>query len=158
MDNLLVDRIRRATSVRFVCSGNVVRSAFAELMARHLGLDVEVDSVATTYTHESVFPETRHALLSRGVPGEAVDDFRPRRLDRITGDACDPGRLVLAMTGDHRVQYENSRGGGESCHLMMELLGSQEDLADPVLDGVAFDATFRVLERSVRALIAVRTP
>ena len=41
---------------------------------------------------------------------------------------------------------------------MMELLGSQEDLADPVLDGVAFDATFRVLERSVRALIAVRTP
>ena len=43
MPEVLSDRLDRAlagaTGLRFLCSGNMVRSAFAELYARHLGVD-----------------------------------------------------------------------------------------------------------------------
>ena len=47
----------------FVCSGNMVRSAFAELYARHLGIPITVHSAATTFRNDSIFPETADPVL-----------------------------------------------------------------------------------------------
>lgn len=155
MDSRLRDAIGGASRVRFLCSGNVVRSAFAELLARHLGLDLEVDSAATVYQNDALFPETLSALLERGVPESLAASFVPRRLDRLPTEV-DPGRLVLGMTRAHLDAYTHARGPDEPRFRLLELLGVAEDLRDPVLEGADFGATFAQVERAVRCLVSVR--
>lgn len=107
-------------AVRFVCSGNMVRSAFAELLARHLGCPLPVDSCATTYRNPAVHPETRAALLRAGVDAAACDRFRPRHVDDLPEDGVP--RLVLGMTGEHLAAYR-------ARHLLTELLVLDDDRA-----------------------------
>ena len=150
----LAGDLARARSIRFLCTGNVVRSAFAELLARHLGCALEVDSAATVYQNEGLFPETRAALRARGVPESLCAGFTPRRLDRLPADA-DPDRLVLGMSREHLEAYARARGHVEPRHRVLELLGRPEDLRDPVLEGADFEQTFATLERALRRLVRV---
>ena len=52
----LAEALSGASHLRFLCSGNVVRSAFAELYARHVGCPLPVDSAATTFQNAELFP------------------------------------------------------------------------------------------------------
>ena len=76
-DERLERALRGATGVLFLCSGNMIRSAFAELYARHLGCALPVRSAATTYRNDAIYPQARAALLARGVPAETIAVFRP---------------------------------------------------------------------------------
>ena len=64
----LPEDLKDVTSILFVCTGNMVRSAFAELYARYLGCPLQVSSAATIYRNTEIFPITGFALLARGVP------------------------------------------------------------------------------------------
>ena len=143
-----------ASSVRFLCTGNVVRSAFAELYARHLECPLPVDSAATTYQNASLFPETRAALLARGVDERLCDAFRPRRLDRVER-VSDPTRVVLGMGRAHLRSYELWLGVREPAWTVLSLLGTDFDLADPVLEGADFGSTFSRLSRAVEAMVRI---
>src|SRR5262245_10050158 len=57
LDPRLSGLLARAPEIVFVCSGNVVRSAFAHLYAVHLGLPRRVRSLATRYRNPVLFAE-----------------------------------------------------------------------------------------------------
>ena len=154
MDERLDDAIAAARGVLFLCSGNAVRSPFAELYARHLGCALPLESAATVFENATLFPETRAALLARGVDARTLDAFRSRRIDRLPATAVEP-LLVFGMTRAHLAAWGGT--GQEQIgrrFLLAELLGERREIADPVLDGVPFEGAFEDVARCVEALVA----
>lgn len=147
--------LHSARRVRFLCSGNVVRSAFAELYARMLGCPLPVDSAATTFQNSTIFPETRAALLERGLEPGALEAFRPRHLSRFEEEGAleGSGLLVFGMGREHLDAWQLQRPGAGPAFLLSELLGRRRRIADPVLDGASFEDTFATVERCVERLI-----
>jgi protein-tyrosine-phosphatase len=143
--------LRVAQAVRFVCSGNMVRSAFAELYARHLGCALPVDSCATTYRNPGLYPETRTALVRLGVDPAACDGFRPRHLDDLPEDGLT--RVILGMTPAHLSAYRHQFGARDPLLLLDAIDGTGGSIADPVLEAVGFEEAFSAVARNVRALV-----
>jgi protein-tyrosine-phosphatase len=146
----LEDALRHASGVRFLCTGNVVRSAFAELYALHVGLPLPVDSAATHYENTHLMRPTREALLARGVSAALLEAFRPRPVWRLPPP--DPGLLVLAMAPMNLEAWQREHPSHGPAYLLREVEGEALPVADPVLDGADFDETFGTVTRCVDRL------
>jgi len=141
-----------ASSVLFLCSGNMVRSAFAELYARHLGCPRPVRSAATVFRNDHILAETARALAARGVPGEWTSAFRPRHLSDLQ-DELDPRTLVLGMARMHLDALERRPALRQRAFLLPRLVGETDEIADPVLDGADFELTFQRIAACVETLV-----
>jgi protein-tyrosine-phosphatase len=146
----LLDALEHASGVRFLCTGNVVRSAFAELYARHLGLPLPVDSAATHYENTRLMRPTREALLARGVSPDLVDAFRSRPIWLLAPP--DPGLVVLAMAPMNLEAWQRLHPSHGPTWLLREVEGVAAPVADPVLDGADFDQAFATVARCVDRL------
>ena len=151
MDDALRRTLTDATHLRFLCSGNVVRSAFCELLGRNRGLPWELDSAATRFHNAALFPETRAALLERGLEPAELDTFRPRHLDVL--DDPPPGLVAIGMAEEH-LAFWRDRWDSPTVRIAA-LVGETAHVADPVLEGAPFEATFTRLERCLVALEAL---
>lgn len=146
------DAARSMTNILFVCTGNMVRSAFAELYARHLECPLPVSSAATIFRNTEIFPVTAVALLSRGVSRDFVTQFRPRHLDDLDFP-MDEGTVAFGMTLDH-LRALSDRGMAQNrMFLLMEVLGRADQIRDPVLEGGDFDPVFDTIAQCVEALV-----
>jgi protein-tyrosine phosphatase len=90
--------------ILFVCTGNVCRSPFAEVLTRGLlaaaGFPAEVSSAGTDApVGLPLHPDTRRALAEWGLDGAAADACRARLLEPGMVAAAD---LVLGATVEHR--------------------------------------------------------
>ncbi len=153
------DRLTRclanASEVVFVCSGNMVRSAFAELYARHLGLSLPARSLATTYRNDALFPETALALRQRGVDPDWIRAFRPTHVDDGLA-RVDPDAVLLVMSNRHFRALEVRPELAERAFLLAEVDGASgetEEIADPVEEGADFERTFATVARCVERLV-----
>lgn len=144
--------LAEAEQVLFLCSGNMVRSTFAELLTRHLGLACPVASAATRFRNQGMFPETALALRARGVPQPWIRAFRSRHLEDVRGELA-PRTLFLAMTEEHLASLRASER--PRAFLFGGLAGEPEAILDPVLEGADFATTFERLELCARALVAL---
>jgi protein-tyrosine-phosphatase len=138
-----------APQVVFVCSGNAVRSAFAHLYAEHRGLPREVCSLATRYRNATLFPETAAALRARGVAEDAIRGFRSRHVEPHLA-AVAPDAVVLGMRAHHLEPLMRLR---ERAFLLPAVLGSSDEIPDPVEEGADFAETFAHVARCVDALV-----
>ena len=146
--------LEEAEEIVFVCSGNMVRSAFAEIYARHRGIAVDVSSIATTYRNDGLFPQTRRALRELGISEEVLDGFRPTHMDDLPAAErarLEPGgsAVVFGMTPAHLAALPDT----PRAHLLEELRGSSSAIPDPVMDGVPFDQTFARVAACVDVLL-----
>jgi len=148
LDPRLSGLLARAPEVVFVCSGNVVRSAFAHLYAVHLGLPRRVRSLATRYRNPALFAETRAALLARGVPEAALLSFRPTHVDAGLR-TVDPEAVLFGMRRHHLAALGEHRA---RAFLLPAVLGRAEEIADPVEEGADFTETFGVIAQCVEEL------
>ena len=71
----LIDLTKNAKTMYFVCSGNIIRSSFAELLARNQGVE-NVDSYGTTYHNSSIHDRSQQELVDRGVDSKLIDQFK----------------------------------------------------------------------------------
>jgi protein-tyrosine-phosphatase len=148
LDPRLANLLARAPEVVFVCSGNVVRSAFAHLYAEHLGLPRRVRSLATRYRNPELFTETRSALRARGVGEEALAAFRPTFVAEGLS-AVDPQAVLFGMRRHHLAPLGVHR---PRAFLLPAVLGSGAEIADPVEEGADFAQTFALVAECVEAL------
>ena len=150
-DESLDSLLARTERIVFVCSGNMVRSAFAELYARHVGLPRELASVATTYRNDALYPETARALRALGLSEETLSSFRPTHVDDAP-ELFGPGTLLFAMTTGHLRALRTGPAAGRPGLLLPRVLGLDGEIPDPVLEGADFGETFRTVRGCVDAL------
>ncbi len=151
IDQELRTVLGEATRIVFVCSGNMVRSAFADLYAKHIGIEREVASVATTYRNNALYPETAAALRQRGIDAGTIRSFRPTHVEDAP-ELFREGTLLFAMTHSHLHALATSPASHCPVFLFPRILGQELEIADPVLEGADFEVTFRTLGRCVEAL------
>lgn len=107
----------RETSFRllFVCTGNICRSPFAEILMRHLlaerlgrpaAASFEVASAGVHGVEGApIHPDTRAELGPFGIDGEPADHFTARRLASAMVESSD---LVLGANPSHRAAVVDS--------------------------------------------------
>lgn len=152
IDEELRTALRETQRIVFACSGNMVRSAFAELYARHLEIPRSISSVATTYRNGRIFPETAQALKRLGVSAQAVQGFRPTHIDDAP-HLFDGSCILFAMTRSHLHALAGGPADRVPSFLFPRILARKDEIADPVLEGADFGLTFRTLERCTLALL-----
>jgi len=145
----LAKALRDADGLLFLCSGNMIRSAFAELYARHIECALPVRSAGTTYANPAIHPEARRALADRGVPTHWSSEFRPQQLEDLS-PAAGGGELILCMTREHR-EDAVAQGARGPAFLLMEALGERCEIADPYFEG-GYAGAFASIDRCVVAL------
>lgn len=147
----LAAELRAAPAVLFVCSGNMLRSAFAELYARHLGCAVALRSAATTYDNARIHPEAAAALRGRGVPDADVRAFRPRMLAEVA-PALPPGTLSFGMTGEHLAALARLPALAPRARLLTALRADERgEIDDPLFTG-EYERAFARIAACVDAL------
>lgn len=152
MNAALLTSLQGAGGLCFLCSGNALRSPFAEILARHLGCPLPVNSAATTYRNATLFEQASSALAQRRVPRAAWSSFRSRHLDDLLQEQALPEDwVVLGMTAEHladaRLRLPRQR---------MLLLGDCAglgEIADPYMDDISYGVVFAQVERCVRLLV-----
>ena len=87
--------------VLFVCTANICRSPFMELLTAHLaGGGIEASSAGTHgFAGHPMDGAMAASLLRHGIPAQQVDDFRSRPL---TADLVAAADLVLTAESSHR--------------------------------------------------------
>lgn len=141
---------REPRGLLFLCSGNVLRSAFCELYAKHRGLPFRIHSAGTQYRNRALFPESRAALQALGVAAPLLNQFRPRHIEDFE-EPVEPNSLVFGMTHAHLARFTATFGDSHETRLMLSVLGREEEVADPYLTG-DYTETFEVLTECINAL------
>ncbi len=144
--------LAQAEDVLFLCSGNILRSAFAELYARHLECPLPARSAATTYSNERIHPAVPRALRARGVALDALGEFRPRHV-RDADVHVGARTLVLGMTRDHSEALRGLGLDAPPAFLLSRASGLREEIDDPFLNG-EFSRVFQAIAQHVDALVA----
>lgn len=148
--------LSEARSLWFLCSGNVVRSAFAEIYARHKGCSIPVRSAATRFRNEAIFDETVKELTARGIGRVAIERFETMHLDEVARE-FHAEDVVLGMTQDH-VQdvighIDTPRELEQRAFLLGDAFWTSEEIADPVLDGADFGRTFERIAKAIDSVL-----
>ena len=144
--------LERADTIVFLCSGNMVRSAFAELYGSFLGCPTPLRSGATIYRNDALFPETARALDARGVGHDAIRAFRPTHVDDLVPQLS--GSPIFFGMREHHL--DALRPWPEH-HARGFLLGDVHrggEILDPVLEGADFEATFSRVAECVERIVA----
>lgn len=156
-----------SASILVVCTGNICRSAMADVIlterARQRGLDVHVDSagISNEEAGNDIDSRAKSVLREAGydIPAHTARQIRPGELADYT--------LVLAMTDQHlralRRRAELDGQGGENLHLWREFdpektAGDNLDVPDPWYgDRSDFLDTLAVVERTADAVLDAAT-
>ncbi len=141
----------RASAVAFLCSGNIIRSAFAELYGRHLNGPYQLRSAATTYDSDWPYEPTRQALLKRGVSPKLIHDFKPTPLGKLLPQ-LDDRAVLFGMKHEHIECLPPVPNLRRRSFLLSELLGRNEEIADPMFEG-GFEPVIKSIAHAVEALI-----
>lgn len=152
MSDTLEPALGDARAVLFLCSGNMVRSAFADLYARHLGCPLPVSSAATLFRNDHLMHETARALAARGVPAAWTRAFRPRHLSDLL-EGLDESTLVLGMSRHHLEPLACRPELLPRAFLLARLVGETHEIQDPVLEGADFELTFQRIAACVQTLV-----
>ena len=104
-----------------------MRSAFAEIYARHRGVALPIRSAATRYRNDGVFPETVEALAARGIEGPVVRNFRPTHIADLARE-LGPEAVLCGMGPEHLAEAGLDLPG----FLFGELIGDPRPIPDPL--------------------------
>ena len=134
MDPGLQAALGDATGIAFLCSGNMIRSAFAELYARHLGCPLAVRSGGTIYHNDGVHGPTARELEARGVDPGMIRAFRSTHLSVLLPQ-LDEQTVFLGMKREHLDALPRTPHTDARAFLLTQILGREEEIADPMFEG-----------------------
>jgi protein-tyrosine-phosphatase len=114
--------------IYFVCSGNIIRSAFAELFLKHL-LDNKsrliIGSFGTTYHNTKIHYKTNKYLSDIGI---STNQFVPTHISEIV---LDDKTIVFGMTKEHLRLVNSHWDKFPNLYLLSEINSEIIEIADP---------------------------
>src|SRR5262249_46000899 len=148
----LAGRMARAQAILFVCTGNIIRSAFAAelLRSRSLGrADFRIRAAGLNATDGPAHPTAVQCARRFGV------DLSPHRTHRLDLSDIEGADVLLAMEIDHVVEI-NRRfpGHRHKVYLFGCLDDDAQDVADPVYAPKdVFESCFERIDCGVRRIV-----
>ncbi len=148
--NISNQEIIEAKEIVFVFSGNIIRSAFAELLAKSQINSINFSSFGTEYFNNNILYETRVALLSKGISQKRVDNFKPTHITQIKEYDLNT-TLFFAMTNKHLKDINNFFGNKVKANLLLNLIDEDVEVEDPYFTG-NFEKVFTKIEECIYQL------
>ncbi|MHA2297996.1 MAG: arsenate reductase/protein-tyrosine-phosphatase family protein [Candidatus Hodarchaeales archaeon] len=148
---------KKRVSILFVCSGNIIRSPYAEMLFEkmiaeqdhELSSRFKVDSGAVTYKNVNISTMSMNALMAEGVLSERIKKFFPRHIDDHP-DLFSQADLILVMTTEHLSRLEKYEN---KSYLITSFAGlSEEDVPDPYFESTP-EIAFKMIKDSLQAII-----
>ncbi|MCE7734496.1 MAG: hypothetical protein GPJ54_06440 [Candidatus Heimdallarchaeota archaeon] len=152
MESLLRD-IHQSNQIVFVCSGNIIRSAFAELYTRHvLGTKANksIRSLGTDYHNTNILDLTRKVLIEKEISPEKINNFHPTHISEFKVDRIDD-LIFFSMTNHHQSQLENYFGKEIKSYLLPNILDEDLEIEDPYFTN-NYERVFLKIEECVNQL------
>jgi protein-tyrosine phosphatase len=143
--------------VVFVCSGNIMRSPYAEMLfekyleeRQHSERTIISESLAVTYRNSSILDQTQDLLLENGVAPERIAQFSPRHI-RDHLEVCQKADLIFGMTADHLAALYDWQ---EKTFLLSKFVSGpeSEEIPDPFFSEDAWKA-YSMVKEKVKGLV-----
>jgi len=144
--------LKSASGIAFLCSGNMIRSAFADIYARHLKCPLPVRSAGTIYENTRIHPKTAANLVGRGVNSGWTLAFQPTHLSQLLPQ-LDERTIVFGMKHEHLLVLPKDPDFTRRSFLLTNILDRDEELADPMFEG-GLEGVLDTIAECVDALVA----
>lgn len=144
---LLIRNIKQSKQLTFACSGNIIRSAFAELLTKHLVKEKMISSLGTEYHNSQIHPQTKRILLDKGIESIKIDNFQPTHISKINPTAIE-NIIFFSMTNDHKAKLEKYFGPKIKSYLLREIMNENREIEDPYFSE-NYDKVFSSIEECV---------
>ena len=156
----ILQKLKDSNPIRilFNCSGNIMRSAYGEIMFEKMLKDKYVrktkilcESGGVIYHNDSIAYETKRILLEQGVPRERIKQFRSRHIDDHP-EAFESADLILTMTKEHLPYLKHLE---EKTFLLNDFAFNEKtDIADPFFSGRAHES-FAEVKKALEQMIII---
>jgi protein-tyrosine phosphatase len=150
--------VQKKIRIVFICSGNVMRSPYAEMLFEKYikkqqisGPRIISESLAVTYRNSHILSQTYDLLIENGVSPERIAQFTPRFIDDNL-EVCQNADLIFGMTEDHLKVLADWE---EKVFLLSKFVDgpSAEDIPDPFFARDAWKA-YAMVKEKVERLVA----
>jgi len=154
----ILEKLKDTNPIRilFNCSGNIMRSAYGEIMFEKMLRDkygktkILCESGGVIYHNDSIAYETKKILLDQGVARDRIKKFRSRHIDDHPG-AFQGADLILTMTKEHLPYLKHLE---DKTFLLNDFAFDEEtDIADPFFSGRAEESFAQVKKALDKMLI-----
>ncbi|NHI93382.1 MAG: hypothetical protein EAX96_12925 [Candidatus Lokiarchaeota archaeon] len=137
-----LENLKKKDQIRilFICSGNIMRSAYAEMIFEKMLFDkfgktkIISESGAVEYVNDSIAYQTKKILMEQGVSKNRINQFHPRHINYYP-EAFQNADLILVMTRNHLYELQDEIYKDKTFLLTDFAFGEQIDIADPFFDG-----------------------
>ncbi len=156
--DIILNKLKDANPIRilFNCSGNIMRSAYAEIMFEKMLKDkygntkIICESGGVIYHNDLMAYETKKILIEQGVSKERISRFRSRHIDDFP-EAFEKADLILTMTKEHLPYLKHLE---EKTFLLNDFaFDKKTDIADPFFSGRTQESFAEVKEALKQIII-----
>lgn len=153
MESLLRD-FQLSNQIVFVCSGNIIRSAFAEIYTKHLigwRSNKSIRSLGTDYHNSQILDMTRNTLIDKGIDSQKINNFQPTHISGFKVENIDDV-IFFSMTNHHKTQLQRYFGKGIKSYLLPKILDENVEIEDPYFTN-NYEQVFLKIEKCVNQLV-----
>jgi len=145
-------------TINFICSGNIIRSPYAELLFEKLIQDsnvlhqkIRVESGGVKYKNTRISEESTLMLLKDGVSQDRINKFSPRFI-RDYPKMFEKSDLILVMEKNH-LRYLPDRDQKRS-YLFLDFIYGKSigNVPDPYFDP-PFDRAYKMIKEALITLL-----
>ncbi|MHA1978146.1 MAG: arsenate reductase/protein-tyrosine-phosphatase family protein [Candidatus Hodarchaeales archaeon] len=160
-ENFLKNLTRQnSIAINFICSGNIIRSPYAEILFEHLititntelAQKIRVESGGVRYRNSIISEESATMLLKEGISQKRIDQFSPRYFPDYP-TMFDSVDLILVMEQSH-LRSIPEKYLGKAFLLLKFVYGQNENVPDPYFDP-PFERSFNMIKTALTDLIGL---
>ncbi|NVM04582.1 MAG: hypothetical protein HWN67_19825 [Candidatus Helarchaeota archaeon] len=156
----MLEKLKNKTGdihVLFVCSGNIIRSAYSEILFEKMLNDkygktnIVSESGALVYKNDSIHYKTKRALLEKGIPKERIKRHKPRHVDYYR-EMFDNADIIFVYSKDH---LEDAKEFADKTFLIWEFaFGEKKSIADAFFTG-QYDESFAEIDKCLEKILEI---
>jgi protein-tyrosine-phosphatase len=142
--NMKIEKlIKSADTLVFTCSGNIIRSAFCDLMANHISINKNIKSIGTKYFNSELYYQTATKARELNISEELISYFKPTHISDFKFEETSKP-LFLCMTRDHVNDVLKVYNNPTNVRLITEVICKSTEISDPYFED-NYEEVFEIL-------------
>lgn len=156
----IITDIPKPWQIIFICSGNIMRSPYAEFIAKKYIKEnssatpnkLKIKSGGVHYQNEKIHRTVQYLLMQEGFDEKEITDHQPRLIDNYKSYFNEKG-IYVAMTNEHRNILITK--GKKTVFMLKELTESKKiDILDPYFNPIIAEEIFCDIKKNVKKFVS----